>query len=112
MTATQEFIPRWASSPGDTISDLISSKNVESDDVARACGLDSEEFDRLIRGALPIDDPLAHSLSTCLGGSVSFWLRREERFREMQATVEADQWVQSLPLKSMKKLQWMDVPRD
>lgn len=112
MTATQEFIPRWASSPGDTISDLISSKNVESEDVAKACGLDSEEFDRLIRGALPIDGTLAQSLSTCLGGSVSFWLRREERFREMLATVEADQWVQSLPLKSMKKLQWMDVPRD
>lgn len=29
----------------------------------------------------------------------------------MQATVEADQWVQSLPLNSMKKLQWLEVPR-
>ncbi|MBD1539326.1 ImmA/IrrE family metallo-endopeptidase [Arthrobacter sp. S13_S34] len=112
MTASQDFMPRWASSPGDTISDLISSKNVKADDVARACGLDSVEFDRLIQGVLPINDPLAQSLSTCLGGSVSFWLRREERFREMQATVEADQWVQSLPLNSMKKLQWLDVPRD
>lgn len=104
-------MPRWASSPGDTISDLISSKNIESDDVARACDLDFVEFDRLIQGALPIDDRLAQSLSRCLGGSVSFWLRREERFREMQATVEADQWVQSLPLQSMKKLEWLDVPR-
>lgn len=103
-------MPRWASPPGDTINDLIRNKNAFPDDIAEACGLGKGEFDLLIQGALAITAPLAEALSSCLGGSASFWLRREQRFREMQATLEADQWVQSLPLKSMKKLQWLDVP--
>ncbi|WP_223995419.1 ImmA/IrrE family metallo-endopeptidase [Arthrobacter sp. NicSoilB11] len=112
MTATEEFVPRWASSPGDTISDLLTTKEISSEDVAKACGLDMEEFDNLLRGSRPVTKSIAHSLSTCLGGSVPFWLRREERFREMQATVEADHWAQSLPLSSMKKLAWLEVPKD
>ncbi|MDI3240235.1 ImmA/IrrE family metallo-endopeptidase [Arthrobacter sp. AL08] len=110
MTTTQDFVPHWASPPGDTINDLIRSKDLFPDDIAGACGLDAAEFDLLIQGVLTINASLAEALSSSLGGSTSFWLRREERFREMQATLEADQWVQSLPLKSMKKLQWLDVP--
>ncbi|MDV2980254.1 UNVERIFIED_CONTAM: ImmA/IrrE family metallo-endopeptidase [Actinomycetes bacterium ARC8] len=112
MTTTHDFTPRWASSPGVTITDLIRSKHVESTEIASACGLTSTEFECLIQGTLPITDRIALSLSASLGGSSSFWMRREKRFREMQATVEADHWVQSLPLKSMKKLEWLDVPRD
>lgn len=112
MTTAQEFSPRWACSPGATIRDLVSSKRVSPLEVATACGLDSREYERLIEGAIPITSSIAQSLSASIGGSVSFWLRREERFREMEATVEADRWVQSLPLKSMKKLAWLEVPTD
>jgi HTH-type transcriptional regulator/antitoxin HigA len=112
MTITPEFMPRWASSPGATIQDLIDSKSSSPAEVAEACGLGGDEFSRLLRGALPLSQAIAESLATCLGGSVSFWMRREERFRESEAIVEADQWVQSLPLKSMKKLAWLEVPSD
>jgi HTH-type transcriptional regulator/antitoxin HigA len=112
MTTTHEFVPRWASSPGATIQDLLESKSSNPAQVAAACGLGIDEFDRLLKGSLPLSQPIAESLATCLGGSVSFWTRREERFRESEAIVEADEWVQSLPLKSMKKLSWLEVPSD
>ncbi|SDL62338.1 ImmA/IrrE family metallo-endopeptidase [Arthrobacter sp. ok362] len=112
MTTAQEFIPRWACSPGATIQDLITSKNVNPAEVAEACGLGRDEFNRLLQGSVPITGKIAVSLAQNLGGSASFWLRREERFRESEAIVEADQWVQSLPLSSMKKLAWLEVPRD
>lgn len=112
MTTLQDFTPRWASSPGATIQDLIASKDVTSVEVARACGLDWPEFNKVLEGSAPVTGTIAQSLSSCLGGSVSFWLRREERFQESVAIVEADQWVQSLPLSSMKKFAWLDVPRD
>lgn len=112
MTTTQEFVPRWASSPGATIQDLIESKSSSPAQVAAACGLGFDEFELLLKGSLPLSKTIAESLATCLGGSVSFWIRREERFRESEAIVEADKWVQSLPLKSMKKLSWLEVPND
>ncbi|WP_271396143.1 ImmA/IrrE family metallo-endopeptidase [Neomicrococcus lactis] len=112
MTTNQEFMPRWASSPGATIQDLMVSKDVRSADVAEACGLGSDEFTRLLHGSIPLTAKIAESLASHLGGSVSFWLNREKRFRESEVIVEADQWVQSLPLKSMKKLAWLEVPRD
>lgn len=112
MTTTQEFLPRWASSPGATIQDLITSKDLSSAEVAEACGLGMDDFNGLLNGSIPLTGKIAESLATNLGGSVSFWLRREERFRESEVIVEADQWVQSLPLNSMKKLAWLEVPRD
>ncbi|WP_332602511.1 ImmA/IrrE family metallo-endopeptidase [Arthrobacter sp. S2(2024)] len=112
MTTTQEFMPRWASSPGATIQDLLIKKSASKAEVAEACGLRGEEFDSLLQGALPLTRKIAESLSRSLGGSTSFWIRREERFRESKAIVEADLWVQSLPLNSMKKLAWLEVPRD
>lgn len=112
MTLVEEFVPRWTSSPGATIQDLIKSKNISSSDVARACGLDRSAFNALLQGSAPLTEKIAQSLANYLGGSVSFWIRREARFQESTLIVEADQWVQSLPLTSMKKLNWLEVPRD
>lgn len=112
MTIEQDFTPRWASSPGATIRDLISSKNANPNDVAAACGLGLVEFENLLRGDIPITGEVASSLAVHLGGSTSFWLRRERRYRESATIVEADQWVESLPLTSMKKMGWLDVPKE
>lgn len=112
MKTSQDFTPRWACSPGATIRDLMETKQVSAGDLARTLGLDASEFDHLIHGAFPIASGIAQGLSSTIGGSVSFWLRREERFRESEALLEADRWVQTLPLKSMKNLGWLEVPRD
>ncbi|WP_207594948.1 ImmA/IrrE family metallo-endopeptidase [Arthrobacter sp. D5-1] len=112
MATEQTFIPRWASAPGDTIRNIIDSQGVSPAQVESSCGLKEGELEGLLQGTVHIDQPLAESLSNCLGGSTTFWIRREQRFREQEALVEADRWVETLPLKSMNRLSWLEVPRD
>ncbi|MCC9146849.1 MULTISPECIES: ImmA/IrrE family metallo-endopeptidase [unclassified Arthrobacter] len=112
MTTPQEFMPRWASSPGATIQDLMKRNGVALADIADACNMPVSEFESVLCGATPITKQTAEALAFKVGGSSAFWLRREARYRESEEIVEADKWVNSLPLKSMKQFAWLDVPND
>lgn len=78
---TKPFSPDWVSCPGDTIQDVLDEYNASSKDLSKAIGITISDVDKLLVGALSIDDNLAERLATTVGGSKGFWLRRESNYR-------------------------------
>jgi Zn-dependent peptidase ImmA (M78 family)/plasmid maintenance system antidote protein VapI len=79
---------------------------------AEATGIHPSVLNKLIVGDEPISDDLARRLSNSIGGSIDFWLRREDQYRQDLAQTEADRWSASLPVASMTALGWIDRPED
>lgn len=78
------FTPAWRSPPGDTIADIIDAWCWTRADLARRMGCTVIEVDRLIAGELPITPAIAASLERALGTTATFWLAREQHYREEQ----------------------------
>ena len=106
---SNDFSPRWASPPGETVRFLAAKRNLGSDDVARALDVAPDALPRLFSGELPITPDRAKRLVGIVGASVSFWLAREAQFRRDLMALQEDnrRWISSLPLADMARFGWM-----
>lgn len=121
MRTEADFAPMWAVPPGRTISDLMHTKGVTSSRLANLVDMSERQLVSLLAGKNPITEGVAARLQEALGTPATFWLRREEQYRnqltELNAGVDADKeeyqsWLKSLPLKEMQSLGWVDTARD
>lgn len=102
------FAPDWASPPGDTILDMLEERGWTQAELARRVGHSEKHVSQLINGKVPLSEETAIRLERALGGSTSFWLSREEKFREQCARLKAQQdheswvgWLDELPIKDL-----------
>ena len=105
-----DFIPRWASPPGDTIKDALEEQFLTQDLLLTALGLPAERVQALLAGATPLTIDLAHRLTGLIGGSVEFWMTRDSQYHVDLARLEADKWAQHFPVRDMSALGW--IPGD
>lgn len=75
-----EFIPDWASPPGDSIKDLMDAWDIDESELCML--LEITECDKLLKGEMEISGELAEKLATYLGGTKQFWLNRENIYRD------------------------------
>jgi HTH-type transcriptional regulator / antitoxin HigA len=107
--------PNWASSPGATIARVMKTREIEPSDFADAVGLNADEFDALLHGKLRLSEKLAEALAEQLGSTARFWLARDKDYLKELARLGAadgtaiDQWAQSMPVASMKRLGWLPM---
>ncbi len=103
-----EFIPDWFSKPADSLLGLMRRREVAVEVVAGALDGGIETLRGLIRGTLPIDDALARSLSMTVGGSPTFWLKRQANYDRAveqvlrSALSEVDEWLRHVPTPGNK----------
>lgn len=116
MTETATFTPKWASPPGETIADLLEERSIEHTKFAKYIGYSVAKVQDLLDGKIEISKPLARQLSSVVGGTEDFWLRREAQFREGQAQLvvveteaETLAWLKSLPVKYMRDSGWISA---
>jgi HTH-type transcriptional regulator/antitoxin HigA len=102
-----DFIPRWASPPGDTIKDALGEQGLEQRWLAAALELTEEEFDVFLKGDTPLTIRLANRLCSTIGGSLEFWMTRDSQYREDRSRVAADAWAQRMPIEDMANLGWI-----
>jgi plasmid maintenance system antidote protein VapI len=76
------FEPDWASPPGETIEELLESREATTDDLARRLNLTRDQMNDLMKGTLPLTERIATDLCSVLGGSVQFWINRENQYRQ------------------------------
>ncbi len=109
MTRSTEFIPAWASPPGETVRQLAAKKNLPSNDLAQALGVPPEDLPQLFNGKLSITPARAKGLTGVVGASVRFWLAREAQYRRDVQALEDDsrRWVASLPIADMARYGWL-----
>jgi HTH-type transcriptional regulator/antitoxin HigA len=102
-----DFIPRWASPPGDTIRDALDEQRLDPATLAARLELSHEKFESFLAGKVPLTIRLAERLSATIGGSVEFWMTRDSQYRADQSRVAADKWAQRMPLRDMKAFGWI-----
>ncbi|MEZ5671035.1 MAG: helix-turn-helix domain-containing protein [Thiotrichaceae bacterium] len=104
MTSQQTaFCPDWASPPGETITDLIEEKDWTQSELAERLGYTTEYLNQLISGEAVLTEDAALRLERVLGSTARFWLNREAKYREHLARIEAQTWLDKLPLNERKK---------
>jgi len=77
MVKNAPFEPRWASAPGETISDRLHRHNLSLISFAQRMGSSPEKVNQLLSGEAKIDHDLAERLHRAIGGSARFWLNRD-----------------------------------
>ena len=111
---TAQFEPDWVSPPGDTIVDLLEERGWRQNEFAERVGYTPKHASLLINGKASITEETAFRLERVLGGTVSFWLSREAKYREAiarkdeLASLRAQvNWLRELPLSHMTKYKWV-----
>lgn len=110
MVNTEVFEPRWASAPGNTILRTLAQQGHTVEDFADWANLPDPAIRRLITGEAEITSTIAAVLAERLGGSVSFWLRRDDRYRENREWSSLDAIAEKLPVRDMVDRGWIEKP--
>jgi HTH-type transcriptional regulator / antitoxin HigA len=82
MSEQADFLPQWVSPPGDTISDILTQREIPLEQFATMMELDNSTAQELLNARMVITDEIAIKLEICLGGSKLFWMQREEHYRQ------------------------------
>jgi HTH-type transcriptional regulator / antitoxin HigA len=114
MAENQDFQPDWASTPGDTIVDILEERNLSPAEFAHRMGYSIEQVHELLHGRVVITIEIARKLEGAIGGSATFWMLRDSQYRDdvarlnrgVQGTGGAE-WLHELPLKDMLKFGWL-----
>lgn len=112
MPESGAFQPDWASAPGETIADALRERELPPATFAAQIGYEPEELNELLHGRAALSTDIAQLLSTHLGASRDFWLRRESQFRAdlvrlQRQTTTGPEWLRELPLGEMLRWQWV-----
>jgi plasmid maintenance system antidote protein VapI/Zn-dependent peptidase ImmA (M78 family) len=118
MTETTEFRPDWISAPGDTIGDILEHSNMSEREFSRQLGKTPQETQDLLHGQGAITLEIAKMLENLIGGSTTFWMARERRYREdldrLRGQAEGNggsNWLDELPIKDMVRFGWLPRPQ-
>ena len=114
MPENAAFKPDWVSPPGDTIAAILEERGLTKDKFAKAIRRGHSDVDDLICGHAAITADLAGLLAEVLGSTVSFWTKREARFRRDLERLEREassstslEWLKVVPAKEMSDLGWI-----
>ena len=108
MVAFEEFRPRWASPPGDSIREALSERCWDVRRLAAELSVSEQLALGLLDGSTRVTIEIARGLAEVLGGSARFWVSRDARYCESLDWLEADRWMSLLPTKDMHLLGWVE----
>lgn len=115
VETSTEFTPDFISPPGETIQDLLDEKSMSQAELAERMGRPVKTVNEIIKGKAGITPETSLQLERVLGVPSSFWLVREQRYRERLARAKESkelqqhvQWMRTtFPLKQMCDLGWI-----
>lgn len=96
----QKFTPDWFSKPGDSLRALMLRRGLAVEEVAKWLNGGMPALRGLLAGTDAIDDAQAAALAEHVGGTESFWLKRQANYEaalhravDRAAEHEADDWL-------------------
>jgi HTH-type transcriptional regulator/antitoxin HigA len=86
----------WFSKPGDSVRAIMQRRGISAFDLAQHFDDGIESVRSLFDGSLHIDETTASTLSSVLGATVKFWLKRQQNFdiaveRALELAIETNQ---------------------
>lgn len=113
------FTPTYAYPPGDTLVELLDSRQMTQAELAERTGLTPKTVNEIAKGKAPVTPETALHLERVLGLPASFWNNLQKRFDEWQARQAEDDrlkrwvtWARKFPLREMARWGWVDPPKD
>lgn len=117
--ADTPFQPNWFSKPGDTLSLLLGRQKCTPAMLAGRMDHPPAFIESLLSGTTAIDEKVAELLQQHIGGTATYWLKRQAQFdqsldRVAKAVpaVDAKAWLKTLPLREMIKSGWLPEQKD
>ncbi|MEW6234172.1 MAG: HigA family addiction module antitoxin [Candidatus Omnitrophota bacterium] len=83
-----QYRPDFVSPPGETLKEVLDSLGRTHSDLAEKTGCSQISINGIIQGEKSITAEMANQLEKALGFSASFWINRENQYRESLALVE------------------------
>ena len=108
MPTVEEFRPRWASPPGDSIRIALTERRWDTRRLSAELEVSEPLTAGLLNGSTRVTVDIARRLAGSLGGTTRFWMIRDARYCESRDWMEADRWVSLLPAKDMLTLGWVE----
>lgn len=94
----------WFSKPGDSIRVMMQRRGVSFAELASSLEDGMNTLRAVYDGTRAIDEALASALASSLGGSKTFWLKRQENFEaaltravDAASKSESDAWLRLVP---------------
>ncbi len=114
-----QYIPDMVSAPGETLEEVLESKGMSQAELAERTGRPKKTINEIIKGKAAITAETALQLERVLGVPASFWIAREQNYREALArarqSIELQQqsdWLDRIPYRAMAKLGWVAEHRE
>ena len=74
-------MPNWASTPGETLQDILDERKMSQADLARKMKRPLKTINEIIKGKARITEITALQLEKAIGPSAEFWMARESNYR-------------------------------
>lgn len=110
-----EYRPDYVSPPGDTLAELLEEREMSQAELADRTGRPKKTINEIIQGKTAITPETALQLERVLGVPASFWLKREQQYREFLARQDDTEhlgqqvgWLNSVPWREMAKRGWIE----
>jgi addiction module HigA family antidote len=113
-TLKNEFHPDYVSPPGETLSDTLETIGMSQAELARRMGRPVKTINEIIQKKAAITPETALQLEQVLNIPASFWLNREQQYREALARLAEEQrlesqveWLKEFPIREMIRRGWI-----
>ena len=111
MATDIELAKSLLSPPGDTLQEHLDYIGMNQNELAERMGRPKEKINDIIKGREPITTETAYKLEKVLGIPASFWMNRENEYRQELYEIEQQEklekqknWASEFPLREMKKM--------
>jgi HTH-type transcriptional regulator / antitoxin HigA len=114
-----QYAPDSVSAPGETLEELLEARGMSQAEFAERTGRPKKTINEIIKGKTAITPETAIQFERVLGVPASFWIARENNYREALARAKEvvqlraqTRWLDEVPYRAMAKLGWIAECRD
>src|ERR1035438_6975830 len=108
-----QYKPDIVSAPGETLEEILESRAMSQAELADRTGRPKKTINEIVKGKAAITAETAIQLEKVLGIPASFWIAREQNYRESLARCEElstlesqSEWLETVPYRTLAKLGW------
>src|ERR1700681_1923813 len=105
-----EYYPDVVSPPGETLLETLETIDMPQTELAKRMGRPVKTINEIIQGKAAITPETALQLESVLHIPASFWLKREQYYREALARLHEEKclaswvdWLKDLPIREMER---------
>ncbi len=109
-----EYHPDYVSSPGETLLETLDTIGMSQVELAKRMGRPVKTINEIIQKKAAITAETALQLEQVLHIPASFWLKREQQYRESLARLAEEQrltdwveWLKEIPIREMMSRGWI-----